>query len=348
MKNRTKISVLLPVLLLCLMLLHPVPAFAATGNASVSVSASSVTAGSSVTVTVSAGGTIISGAKITVSFPSSVFNYVSFATSADCKKSVSGNNVTFSYLNPDGGSVNSKTLGTITLSVKSGLAVGTKGSIQVSFAEISDTDGQTVTPAAGSSTVTVKAAAATSKAPTPTPPASSQAASSGNTNLASLSIAEATMNRSFLPTVTEYNATAANSVTSLTVRATAADSHAKVTISGGTSLKVGVNYVVVKVTAQNGATRQYNIAVNRLAAGESAPPVSSAGADSSEETVSGISSQEESALSEDSSSDESSAGSSSFPAESAPAVPDLSGWVIHAAYIGGMRFPILVPSPVIP
>lgn len=71
------------------------------------------------------------------------------------------------------------------------------------------------------------------------------------------------------PAVTAYTATVANSVASVTVQATAADSAATLTGTGTHALAVGANSLQVIVTAANGTTTTYTLTITRQAP----PPV---------------------------------------------------------------------------
>ena len=87
--------------------------------------------------------------------------------------------------------------------------------------------------------------------------------SSDNT-LKSLSIDGYSFNETFSPTTTLYTATVPGTVDSINVNAVANDSNA--TISSGTGshrLNYGANTIQVRVTAENGTTKDYTITVTR-------------------------------------------------------------------------------------
>ena len=87
---------------------------------------------------------------------------------------------------------------------------------------------------------------------------------SGDCDLKSISIAE-TGFYGFSADKTQYDITVENKYEKLTVTAKAADSNATVEISD-TTLKVGTNYINIKVTAQNGeSSKTYKIIVRRKA-----------------------------------------------------------------------------------
>lgn len=95
---------------------------------------------------------------------------------------------------------------------------------------------------------------------------------SGDCDLKSISIAE-TGFYGFSADKTQYDITVENKYEKLTVTAKAADSNATVEISD-TNLKVGTNYIKIKVTAQSGDTKTYTVIVRRKAGttGESTTP----------------------------------------------------------------------------
>jgi len=71
-------------------------------------------------------------------------------------------------------------------------------------------------------------------------------------------------NPTFKPNIFKYTVTVPYEVTSLPIDAIPNYSGSLVTISGNTGLKVGNNLVTIKVTAENGSTNTYLVAVNRL------------------------------------------------------------------------------------
>lgn len=95
---------------------------------------------------------------------------------------------------------------------------------------------------------------------------------SGDCDLKSISIAE-TGFYGFAADKTQYDITVENKYEKLTVTAKAADSNATVEISD-TNLKVGTNYIKIKVTAPSGDTKTYTVIVRRKAGttGESTTP----------------------------------------------------------------------------
>ena len=86
---------------------------------------------------------------------------------------------------------------------------------------------------------------------------------SSNTNLKSLTVGQGTLSPSFAKTVTAYSVNVSTETTRLVFSAVAEDAAAKVTTTGGTNLKIGVNTVNITVTAPNGNTKVYTLTVTR-------------------------------------------------------------------------------------
>lgn len=91
----------------------------------------------------------------------------------------------------------------------------------------------------------------------------SDAAKSDNADLKSLSLSKGTLSPKFSASKTSYTASVANDVSEVKVYATAADSAAKVEVSGDSALKVGKNTRTVTVTAASGAQKTYTITITR-------------------------------------------------------------------------------------
>lgn len=98
---------------------------------------------------------------------------------------------------------------------------------------------------------------------------------SADATLSGLTLGGMTLSPSFASGTTEYTASVANSVYSTTVTGIANDSNATMTVngtpvrsgsaSGAINLDVGINTITLVVTAENGTTKTYNVAVNRAA-----------------------------------------------------------------------------------
>jgi len=86
---------------------------------------------------------------------------------------------------------------------------------------------------------------------------------SDNAMLAVLTAEQTVLSPAFSPAVTEYQATVPHSITSLRLRVIPAEAGAVYKISGN-SLRIGSNSVVIRVTAEDGSSRDYRIRVTRL------------------------------------------------------------------------------------
>lgn len=117
----------------------------------------------------------------------------------------------------------------------------------------------------GSNTITITVTSQSGSVQTYTISVTRAASLSTNNNLASLSLSAGSLSPAFSAGNTSYNATVANSVTSVTVAAQASDSGATLAITGGQNLAVGSNTISVAVTSKSGAVKTYTIIVTRSA-----------------------------------------------------------------------------------
>jgi len=98
-------------------------------------------------------------------------------------------------------------------------------------------------------------------------------AASGNSILSNLVLDAGSLSPAFVSTTFKYTATVAGSIASITITPTVADPTAIVTINGTAvgsgkasddeALNVGLNYIVVVVTAQNGTVNTYTLTITR-------------------------------------------------------------------------------------
>jgi len=103
---------------------------------------------------------------------------------------------------------------------------------------------------------------------------------SGNANLSALALSAGSLNPAFSSNVTSYTVQVGNTVTSITLTPTVAESNASVTMNGHVvgsgsasapiSLALGSTAVTIVVTAQDGTTRTYTVTVNRAASDNAA------------------------------------------------------------------------------
>ena len=84
--------------------------------------------------------------------------------------------------------------------------------------------------------------------------------------LATLTVSQGTLSPSFNPNTTSYTVNVANSITSITLSATANSSATTISGTGNkTNLQIGNNTYTITVTGTNGANKIYTVTVNRAA-----------------------------------------------------------------------------------
>ncbi len=207
---------------------------------------STVRAGDTITLTFNVNGGNTEGVSGTLSYDSSQLTLSGTKQQIASPWAVefSGNNMV-AYDNDLSKPIKSNTkLFTVTFKVKSGLSEGTK--ITVSFTDVRLSDGTNETNA-GTVSYSVNIAAPLS----------------GNCNLKSLTVSNATISPSFSSSTTSYTASVPYEVSKLNVSATAEDSAAKVTVDSPTLKVNGTTNVTITVKAATGATKTYTIAVTR-------------------------------------------------------------------------------------
>lgn len=92
-----------------------------------------------------------------------------------------------------------------------------------------------------------------------------RAAASTDATLKELSLSNGTLAPAFDPATTSYTANVGNSVTNVTINATANDPKATVAGNGTKTLAEGVKTFTVTVTAENGSTASYTVTITRAA-----------------------------------------------------------------------------------
>ena len=241
---RKNISSALAGFLAALLLWCLLPVTAEAAGASFSGSGS-VRAGDSVTVTFSVSGSNIQAISAVLHYDSSALTLTGTRQLIGDTWSVdmNGGNLLANNYRQDNPINGSSAVLAVTFRVKSGVAAGTK--VSATITDIVTSDGnsdQNLNDASWSASVA-------------SPP-------SGNANLSGLSCGSYALSPSFSAGTTEYSVTVPYDVSRLPLDYSAADGGANVSVSGN-QLSVGVNTVVLTVTAANGATRRYTISVTR-------------------------------------------------------------------------------------
>ena len=231
-------------LVLCLLLqsvlLSGVMVHAAPG-ASIAFSSNTVKIGDTVTVTVSfsGGGTAMGTVEAEVTYDTSVLTFVS----GDNANEYASGKISLVGFTTSTSGVKEFAFPLTFKAKAAGSAV-----VSASTIEFVTLDGDAVSNISKNASVTVRAI-------------------SKDATLKALSLDNGTLSPKFAAGTLEYTASVANTVSAVTVSATATDSNAKVTGTGKVNLSVGKNTINVKVTAEDGTTvKTYTITVTRAAA----------------------------------------------------------------------------------
>lgn len=235
---------IISIFLLVTFLMCVAPAASAAGTAYWS-GPDTVRAGDTITLTFYAGGGIYGGSG-SVSFDSSVLTLQGYtqAIGGSWVVEFSGNRFVFydnSMASPISGT---SAIFRATFRVNDTVATGT--AISVSATGVTVSDGQQDT-GLGSTTYSVNAAAPLS----------------GDCDLQSMTVTGATISPAFSPDTTSYSASVPYSVSSISVSAEASHAGAKVSVSNPSLAAGGTTTVSITVTAENGATKTYQIRVTR-------------------------------------------------------------------------------------
>lgn len=217
-----------------------VPAASAAGKASVS-GPSVVRAGDTVKLSFSAGGGIYGGSG-TISYDSSQLTLLEYSQAIGGSWAVefSGNSFVF-YDNSMASPLSSTTtIFTATFEVKSKLKTDTAVSVTASGVTLSDGQ-QDIGVGSPSWSTTIAAPL------------------SGNCNLASLTVSNATLSPKFNADTTSYTVSVPYSVSSLNISAEAAHPGAQVSVDNPTLSPASNTTVRITVTAENGAEKSYTI-----------------------------------------------------------------------------------------
>ncbi len=208
-----------------------------------------IRAGEELKLTFSISGTGLLGIEALLEYDKSILTLTGNAESGNLLKNkdwmVEGDPKIMAYDNNQNNPINSNTaVFTLTFRVNNNVETGTE--INVRLTGIEATDGKTG--------IKYQDAVYSTKVAAP---------KSGNANIGSLSIKNATLNEAFDPEVTTYTATMPFSSTALELVIALADAKSKYNVLDNSDLTVGENVVRIKVTAESGATKEYIITVTR-------------------------------------------------------------------------------------
>lgn len=253
-----KTASILSIVMLLMAIVLPMNASAVTARGSLS-GPSTIRVGDQITVTYSISGSGLLGVEGYLNYDSSVLSPINKkqVIASPWMVEFQGASRVVAYDNTAGTSpiTSARSVFSATFMVKN-VPVGTKTT--VSFVDSLASDGDSEVQADATYTATVAAPLPTT---TKAPPVT-QAPKTGNANLGSLTVSNATISPAFKPSVTRYTASVDFSVDKLDVQGKTEDPTSKVSINS-TKLNVGVNTIKINVTAQGGATKTYTIQVTR-------------------------------------------------------------------------------------
>lgn len=240
-----KIRVSIITAILCVLCLLPMTVSAASASASLT-GPGTVRAGDTITLSFNLNGSGIYGVTGNWSYDSNQVTLMEKTKQIASPWEVEFGNSNFvAYDNQLTSPINSnQALFTMTFKVNASVATGT--TIKVSITDIKASDGS------ADINVGTVSYSATVAAPL-----------SGENNLSSLTVSNATISPAFDAGTTNYTASVPFSVSKLEVAATAKDGKANVSIDSPTLTPNGNTNVTVTVTAENGAKKYYTITVFR-------------------------------------------------------------------------------------
>ena len=254
--------------------------WAASGKTSVSVSSNNVNIGDTVTVTVKCSGP--SGEKanatMTLSYDSSILQFVSCSTTyggGGGSVMATGENYTVTLKAIGAGSSNLSVSGNDGVLFDTNEELdsmsGTSAAVIVNNAAGSSTGNNTSTSKTNTGTSTTgnnSTGTADTDNNASTNTDTDNTKKSADNSLKSLTISPGTLSPNFQGSTVNYTATVANDVTNIAVSAVPVNANAVVeSVSGNEGLKVGTNAIKVVVKAENGVTATYTIQVTRLEEG---------------------------------------------------------------------------------
>lgn len=218
-------------------------------DAYLSISSAECSVGDSVSVNLTVSGEKVGGYTVTVTYSTGLLEFVS-ATSATTGATVTSNDsggvlkIVHMYNDTNEGTL------TATLNFKATNSGTAQLSAQfIGVGPVVDKTGDELDAAiSGGGTVTVYPART----------------ASSDSRLVSLAISPGSLDPAFDPELPYYSTTVPASCSNLAVSAVKNEEHASVRVIGSSGLQYGTNVVVVRVTAENGEVREYEITVNRL------------------------------------------------------------------------------------
>lgn len=250
--------------------------WAGSGKTSVSVSSNNVNIGDTVTVTVKCSGP--SGEKanatMTLSYDSSILQFVSCSTTyggGGGSVMATGESYTVTLKAIGAGSSNLSVSGNDGVLFDTNEELdsmsGTSAAVVVNNAAGSSTGNNTTVAKNNTGTSSAANNSTTANNATTTDTDDNKKKSADN-SLKSLTISPGTLSPTFQGSTVNYTATVANDVTNIAVSAVPVNANAVVeSVSGNEGLKVGTNAIKVVVKAENGVTATYTIQVTRLEEG---------------------------------------------------------------------------------
>lgn len=241
MIQRCLIGLLAEAMLLCM-----IPAALVRADASLSISVSgNIEVGSTITVKVIASGNgPYSGFDGSLSYDSNILELTGISQGDYTGSTFAANGPNFADYN-----VNIPDSAVLVSATFKCLAAGT-ASISCSLNDMADINGTPIAASGASKDIAITA---------PIP-------KSANADLASLAISPGTLSPAFSAATQSYTASVSANQSKITVSASPADAKSKVSLNGvQDKLVAGSNNVKITVTAENGATKVYTIAVTRSA-----------------------------------------------------------------------------------
>lgn len=280
-----KVKIYFGILLFTLLMIFATKVNAA-GSISLSASKSTVNVGDEFSISVNLSGASVATLTTRVNVDTSKVDYVSGPSNS----SFSNGRALYTWTDPTGGN-NPKTGGTIVTFKFRAKQTG-KAIFSVS-GDYYDSNEKPVKPTFSGTTVTIQEKVVTppstpntpSNPTTPSTPNKPSTPSGGGSNtgntgsgnaggssttmrtnasLKSLHLNVEGMTPTFSKNITSYYITIPNSVSSINVTAEAEDSNAKVSVTGNTDLKVGINKISIVVTAADSKTKKtYTVNVTK-------------------------------------------------------------------------------------